>query len=283
VTLAESAARRAGVTIRCGAAIARVLVRDDAVGGIALADGEEIAAHTVISTADPVRTLLGMVDPVWLDPEILHAVRNIKLRGSTAFVHYAVDRLPDLPGVSDSAAALTGVVSLTPTLDDLERAADAAKYGRVSEHPHIELTAPSVRWPALAPAGKHVLVARVQYAPYQLRDGAAWDAAHGCALTVSVTAAIAGRLPGFAESVLHRAVLTPRDLEARFALTGGAVTHGELTLDQILFMRPIPGWGRHAMPIDGLYLGGAGAHPGPGVIGAPGWLAAQRALADARR
>jgi phytoene dehydrogenase-like protein len=279
----DSAARSAGVAIRCGAPVARIVVRDDAVAGIALANGDEIAARTVISTADPVRTMLGMVDPVWLDPEVMHAVRNIKLRGCTAFLQYALDRLPELPGVSEPASALAGIVSLTPTLDALERAADAAKYGTVSDQPHVEITVPSVRWPSIAPNGKHVLVARMQYAPYELRDGATWDEKRGCALADTVTAAIARVSPRFGESVLHRAVLTPRDLEDRFGLTGGAVTHGELTLDQVLFMRPIPGWGRHAMPIDGLYLGGAGAHPGPGVIGTAGWLAARRALADAGR
>jgi phytoene dehydrogenase-like protein len=271
------------VTVRAGADVARIVVRDDAVAGVVLAGGEEISAPVVLSTADPARTLLGLVDPVWLDPEFLHAVRNVKFRGSTAVVHYALDRLPAVPGVADPAAALAGAVSLTPTMDALERAYDAAKYGTVSEAPHVELTVPSLRWPSLAPAGKHVAVATVRYAPYRLRDDTAWDADRSYALGGAVTAAVGRAVPGFADAVLHQRVLTPPDLEARYGVTEGAMTHGELTLDQILFMRPVPGWGRHAMPIAGLYLGGAGTHPGPGVLGGPGWLAARRVLADGKR
>ena len=280
---AEAAAKRRGVAVRASADVARITVRDDAVTGVALTGGEEIAARVVLSTADPARTLLGLVDPVWLDPEFLHAVRNVKFRGCTAVVQYALDRLPQLPGVPDSGRALAGVVSLTPSMEALERAYDAAKYGSVLDEPHVEITVPSLRWPSLAPDGKHVLVARAQYAPYRLRDGATWDAGRSCALADAVTAAIARVLPGFADSVLHHAILTPRDLETRYGLTEGAVTQGELMLDQILFMRPVAGWGRYAMPIEGLYLAGAGAHPGPGILGGPGWLAAKRALADARR
>lgn len=276
---AEAAARRYGVAIRTGANVARVLVRDDAVTGVALEDGEEIASPRVLSAADPARTLLGMVDAVWLDPELLHALRNIRFRGCTAFVMYALDALPAFGGGEAAAAdALRGVVSLSPAADVLERAADAVKYGRVAERPHIELTAPSLHWPELAPAGRHVLVARVHYAPYHLREGGQWDAARADTLTDATTAAIDDAAPGFASRVLHRTTLTPRDLHERYGLTEGATTHGELGLDQILFMRPVAGLSRYAMPIDGLYLCGAGTHPGPGIPGGPGWLAARQAL-----
>jgi phytoene dehydrogenase-like protein len=147
----------------------------------------------------------------------------------------------------------------------------------------VEFTVPSLRWPSLAPAGKHVAVATARFTPYRLRDDTAWDADRSHALGAAVTAAVSRAIPGFADAVLHRQVLTPPDLEARYGFTEGALTHGELTLDQILFMRPVPGWGRHAMPIAGLYLGGAGTHPGPGVVGGPGWLAARRVLADGKR
>ncbi|MGH7618447.1 MAG: phytoene desaturase family protein [Gemmatimonadaceae bacterium] len=266
VNAAESAARAAGVAIRTGAPVARILVTDDAVSGIALANGEEVVAPMVVSTADPATTLLGLVDPVWLDPELLLAVRNIKFRACTAVVHYAVERLP--PALSSDA--LASVVSLSPHLDVLERAYDAAKYGTVSDEPHVELTSPTVRWPSLAPSGKHVVTARVQYVPY-LASGAG-------GVGDRVTALISRALPGFAESVTHRAVFTPSDLAARFQLSGGALTHGELTLDQILFMRPVAGLARYATPVAGLYLGGAGSHPGPGVVGGAGWLAARAAL-----
>lgn len=292
-TAVEAAARAGGATIRTGAPVARILVRDDAAAGVALASGEEIAAPHVLSTADPARTFLDLVDPVWLDPEFLHAVRQIKFRGCTAVVLYALDALPDAKGLTSAGAGgsasgegaahpLAGVVSLTPTVAVLERAADSAKYGRVSERPHVEITAPTLRWPALAPDGEHVLVARAQYAPYRLRDGA-WDAARRGALADAVTAAIEAAAPGFASRLRHRVALTPRDIEERYDLTEGATTHGEITLDQILFMRPVAGWGRYATPIDGLYLGGAGAHPGPGVLGGSGWLAARRLLDDRRR
>ena len=276
---AEALARKAGVVIRSRANVERIVVRDDAVTGVALANGDEISAPIVISTADPARTLLGMVDPVWLDPEFLHAVRQIKFRGSTAFVMYALDALPETPGLADPRAALASLVTLTSTTEALERSHDAGKYGRISEDLHVEFTVPSLRWPRLAPAGKHVLAARVQCAPYALRDGATWDAARSSLIGDGATSIICRAMPTLTEHVVARSVITPADLEATYGLTEGSVSHGELTLDQILFMRPVAGWGRYAMPIDGLYLGGSGAHPGPGILGASGWLAAKRALA----
>lgn len=282
IRAAEEAARRSGVTIRTGAAVERIVVKDDAVAGVVLKGGEEIQASRAISTADPASTLLRLVDPVWIDPEILLAVRNIKFRGCAATIFYALEELPGIPGLEGSEP-LSGVVTLTPSLEALERAADAAKYAQISERPHVEISVPTIHAPGLAPAGKHVLVARAQYAPYRLRDGGTWDGARRDALAESVTSSIASIAPGFASRVLHRTALTPLDIEDRFGLTEGAVTQGEITLDQILFMRPIPGWSRHAMPIQGLYLGGAGAHPGPGIPGGAGWLAARRVIEDRRR
>jgi phytoene dehydrogenase-like protein len=275
-------AQRLGVTTRTGAEVARVVVRDDRVTGVALADGEEIATDTVLSSADPARTLLTMVDPVWLDAEFLLAVRNIKLRGNSARVLYALDGLPEFAGLPDAGRTLAGTLSLTGSLDDLERAADAAKYGRVSERPHVELQLQSVRWPGLCPAGKHVMVAQAHPAPYRLRDGE-WTEARRSAFGDRVTGAIAEVSPGFAERIRHREVLLPADIEARYGLTEGAVTQGEMTLDQILFMRPVAGASRYATPLTGLYLSGAGTHPGSGIAGGPGWLAARRVLADRGR
>ena len=233
---ALKASERFGVTVRNSAPVARILVRDDAVAGVALQSGEEIAATAVLSTADPATTLLDWVDPVWLDPEFVHAVSNIRHRGCTAFVLYALDALPEFPGLS-SKDALAGIVSLTPDLVALERAADAAKYGAVSLRPHVELTIPTLLWPALAPSGRHVAVARVQYAPYRLKDGAAWDAPRVNALAEVVTSAIEAVAPGFRSRGLHRAAFSPRDLEERFGLREGASSQGELGLDQILFRR----------------------------------------------
>ena len=275
---AEAAARRAGVTLRTSAGVARVEIRDDAVAGVVLESGETIPTTRLLSTVDPRRTLFGWIDPVWLDPEFLRAVENLRYRGCTALVAYALDDLPPMPGLAREA--LAGVLSLTPDLDRLERAADAAKYGRVSERAHVEVTVPTIAAPELAPPGQHVVVARAQYTPYRLRDGDSWDATRREDLADQVTASIDAAIPGFAARVRHRAAWTPLDLEERFGLTEGAPTHGELGLDQILFMRPLPGWGRHTTPIRGLYLGGAGTHPGPGILGGPGWLAARRALSE---
>jgi phytoene dehydrogenase-like protein len=278
---AERAARKNRVTIRTGTALARIDVRDDAVHGVTLAGGEEIVVRTVLSTANPARTLLDHVDPVWLDPEFLHELEHVRHRGCAAYVLYALESLPEIPGLA-SPEALGGIVSLTSDVMNLERAADAAKYGTVSEHPHVEFTIPSLRWPSLAPAGKHVLVAKAQYVPYRLRDGAAWDSARRDSMADRVTAAIASVSPCFQSRIASRVALSPRDLEERFHLREGATSHGELGLDQILFMRPVAGWG-HRTPIDGLYWGGSGTHPGPGVLGGAGWLAAKRVLRDLKR
>jgi phytoene dehydrogenase-like protein len=279
---AEQAARRAGVAVRTGAAVARIRVKDDAVSGVTLEGGEEIDAGFVLSTASPARTFLDWVDPVWLDPEFIHAVQNVRYRGCTAVVLYALEGLPRIPGLA-SPDALAGVVTLTPRVESLERAADAAKYGAVSEKPHVELTVPTVLWPDLAPQGKHVVAARIQYAPYKLKDDIGWNATRRDALADTATAAIESVAPGFTSTVLHRAAWSPLDLEQRFGLREGAPSHGELGLDQILFMRPVAGLGSHATPIAGLYLGGAGTHPGPGILGGPGWLAARRLLGHRRR
>ncbi|MEK7314807.1 MAG: NAD(P)/FAD-dependent oxidoreductase, partial [Candidatus Eisenbacteria bacterium] len=278
----EQVARRAGVTIRTGAAVARIMVRDDAVTGVVLASGEEIATRVVLSTADPTKTLLEWVDPVWLEPEFMHAVGNIRYRGCTAVVMFALDAIPEFPGLA-SSDALAGIVSLTPSVVALEKAADAAKYGDLSENPHIEITIPTLRTPALADGGKQVLIARVHYAPYRLREGATWDSTRRDALAGGVTAAIEAVSPGFGARVLHRVAMSPKDIEDRYGLREGAPSQGELGLDQILFMRPVAGWGRHATPLEGLYLGGAGTHPGPGILGGAGWLAATRLIEDRRK
>jgi phytoene dehydrogenase-like protein len=280
VATLEETARRTGVAVRTNAKVQRILVADDATRGVALTSGEEIASDMVVSSADPSRTLLGMVDPVWLDPDFLLAVRNIKYRGCTAIVAYALDRLIELPGIADPAELLRGVVTLTPERESLERAYDAAKYDRVSERPHVELTVPTIATPQHAPKTKHVLLARVQYAPYRLQENTRWDAARREALSNNVSAAISAVVPQFNDRVSHRAVFAPPDLEAQFGLTEGAIHQGELMLDQFLFMRPIPGWAHYRTPIDGLYLCGAGTHPGGGVIGGAGYNAARQVLRD---
>ena len=276
---AAETARRFGVDVRCGAAAQQIEIRDYGVSGVVLGSGEVIPTPTVLSTASPATTFLDWLDPVWLDPEFLHAVANIRYRGCSTYVAYALERLPDLPGLADGA--LDGTVSLTSSVPALERAADASKYGTVAERPHVEFTIPSRVAPDLAPSGKHVLVARAQYTPYRLRDGV-WDSGRRDAMAQAVTAAIEAVSPCFSSRILHRAAWTPLDLEERFGLREGATSQGELGLDQILFMRPVAGWGGHTTPIAGLYTGGAGSHPGPGVLGGAGWLAARRMLRDRR-
>lgn len=271
-TAAAGVAKKRKAELRTNARVERITVKDFAVTGVVLSGGEEIAAPLVVSTLDPKRTLLGMVDPVWLDPEFTLAVKNVKLRGCTAYVFYAVDG-----EIRDTNRTFASAVSLTPTTVALEKAADAAKYGEVSKDPHIEFFVPTMRWGHLAPPGKHIVVARVQYAPYHLKEGE-WNHDRACALSEQVTTAIARAIPGFKNSIEHQTVFTPRDLEERFGASEGALTQGEMTLDQILFMRPVASWGRYAMPIDGLFLGGAGAHPGPGVLGGAGYLAARQAV-----
>lgn len=262
----EQLAKKRRVEIRTSSTAVRINVRDDAVSGVVLANGDELETSLVVSSADP-RSTFALIDSAWLDPELTLAVRNIKFRGCAAFVLYALDALPESALSNDDLAS---VVSLSPTLDHIERAYDAVKYGRPSTNPHVELTAPSLRWPGLAPTDKHVLVARAQYVPYTDEDGDAF--------ADTVTRTINEALPGFSGRVLNQRVLMPSDLATEFGLSDGAMTHGELTLDQVLFMRPVPGCSRHTLPIDGLYLGGAGATPGPGLPGAAGWYAARAAL-----
>jgi phytoene dehydrogenase-like protein len=269
-------AHRAGVLIRTGGAVTSIEIgRDDEVTAVRLDGGEELATKTVLSTADPRRTLLELVDPVHLDPEVLLAVRNVRFRGAAAKVLLALDGLPEAPGVS--ADLLRGAISISPSMAYLERAYDATKYGERSERPYVEARIPSLLQPELSPAGQHVMVLHVQYAPYRLKRGS-WETERD-ALADAAVRAVEGALPGLSPRIRHRLVLTPPDLEREFGVTEGAVSHGELMLDQILFMRPLAGFARYAMPVRGLYLGGAGAHPGPGIAGAPGWLAA-RAIGD---
>jgi len=275
------AARRHGVEIRTGVEVAQVLVREGEANGVVLQDGAQIAARRVVSNADPRRTFVGLVDPLHLDPQFLWRVRNIKLRGVCARVSLALDRLPDFTALPGPGPHLHGAILISPALDYLERAYDDAKYGRVSRRPYLAVTLPTASDPALAPPGKHVLSALVQYAPYHLRDGT-WDDARREALGDAVVEALSAYAPNLAGTILHRQVLTPLDLEQTYGLSEGHIYHGELTLDQILFMRPAPGWAHYRTPIQNLYLCGAGTHPGGGVNGAPGYHAAREILKNVK-
>ena len=274
-----AAARRWGAEIRTGADVVRILVRDGRATGVALRGGEELTARVVACGADPRRTFLDLVDPAESDPEFLRAVRHIKSRGVWAKVNLALDGLPDFPALPGDGPHLRGVISISPSLNYLERAYDAAKHGGVSARPYLEAVIPSLADPGLAPAGKHVMSVHVQFAPYRLKDGA-WTDARREALGDSVVRLLAEYAPNLPGLIRHRQVLTPVDLEAQYGLPEGQLYQGELALDQALFMRPVPGWAHSKTPVDGLYLCGAGSHPGGGIAGGAGALAAKVILKD---
>lgn len=269
----EAAARAAGAEVRCGAAVRRIVVKRNAVAGVELASGEVIAAPRVLSGASPRHTFLELCDPAALAPEFVHAVSRIRYRGAFATVNLTLAGRPALP--HDQAA---GVV-VAPTMDYLERAADDAKYGRVSTRPFVSAVLASAYDDTVAPAGKHVLSAHVQYAPYRLREER-WDEAGREALGDRVMDALERYVPGLRALVRRRQVLTPPDLEREYGLPEGHLYHGELALDQAMFMRPVPACSHHRSPVRGLYVCGPGAHPGGGIAGVAGANAARVVLAD---
>lgn len=270
-------ARGYGAEIRTTAPVREIVVRDGKTIGVALETGEHLAARQVVSSADPRRTFCRMLDAGQLDPEFLRAVKNIKCRGAVATVHLALSELPRFPGATEEA--LGGAITVAPSLDYLEHAYDDAKYGAVSRRPYLEARIPTLLDPSAAPAGKHLVTAQLQYAPYQLRPGGWNDGArdHVAQLAIETLSAYA---PNVRASVIGRHVVTPKDLEDRYGVTEGNAYHGELTLDQILFMRPVAGWARYRTPIAGLYLCGAGTHPGGGLAGAAGRNAARELLQE---
>lgn len=260
-----AAARTHGAEIRTGAEVKRILVEDGAATGVLLDNGEEIPARRVISGADPRRTFFGLVGAPQLGPEFNRKVKNIQLRGTTAVLHLLLDALPPLPG---AARRLAGHTLIAPTLDYLERASDDAKYGRCSARPHLDIVIPTLHDPELAPVGRHLAAIQIRYANGDTR----------AALLAGVHDVLDEYLPGLRDRVLDHRLLTPLDLETELGLTGGDEYHGRMGLDQLLFMRPVPGWARYRTPVDRLFLCGSGTHPGGGVTGAPGRLAAREIL-----
>jgi len=275
-------AKRFGAEIRTTAEVDQVITKNSTATGVALRNGDEFVAPYVISNADVKRTLLKLVAPTYLDPHFLLQVRNIRARGTMAKVNLALDTLPKFTcaPVHAAAANLCGVIHIGPTLDYLEHASDDTKYGRFSKKPFLEITIPSLVDASLAPAGKHVMSIWMQFAPYHLKNGS-WDKERE-ALGDCVVDTIEEYAPGFKTSILHRQVLTPLDLERDFGLTEGHLYHGELALDQIFFMRPLPGWARYHTPIKNLFLCGSGTHPGGGITGLPGYFAAKEILKHRR-
>jgi phytoene dehydrogenase-like protein len=269
------AATEAGATIRTDADVKQITTVNGRVRGVALANGETISARAVASNADPKRTFVHLVNPEELGPEFLVHVRNFEMNGVVAKVNLALERAPPFPAAANGFPAH---FRIAPSLEYLERAYDDAKYGSTSKAPMLDVYVPTILDPDLAPAGKHILSALVQYAPYDRHPGN-WDKDRD-KFGDQIVGMLEDHLQGLERLVLARQVLTPRDLETRFGLTEGHIYHGEMTLDQSLVLRPVPGWARYRTPVEGLYLCGAGAHPGGGITGAPGYNAAREILAD---
>ena len=276
-----SAARGAGVEIRLGCEVKHVLLREGRVAGVVLADGSEVSGRTIASGVGPGVTLMDLSDPAALDPEFVRALNAVRYRGATAKVHLALGELPRFEGLPGSGPHLGGAVSISPSLEYVERASDAAKYGRVSDQPYLEAVIPTVAEPNLAPEGKHCMSVLVQYAPYHLREGT-WDAAAADALADTVVEMMGRYAPNLPGSVEARHILTPAGMEETWGLQEGSIFQGEMTLDQFFFARPVAGWAGYRTPITGLYLCGAGTHPGGGATGTSGYLAARRILTDVR-
>jgi phytoene dehydrogenase-like protein len=273
-----SAARSLGAEIRTGAPVARIIVKNGRATGVALEDGEEIEANDVLSSVDSRRTFLGLVEPGTLDPEFEDDVRRFKFRGSSGKVNLAVDRLPDftcLPGVGEH---LRGAISFSPSLDDMELAYDDAKYGQFSKKPYIDMIIPTLVDPSMAPPGKHVISCFVQYAPYKLApELGTWDEQRE-AFGDAVIDRIAEFAPNIRDVILHRNVQTPLDIERTTGLSEGNIFQGELSLEQLFFNRPVPGYARFRTPIRDLWLCGSATHPGGGIMGANGRIAAMEVL-----
>jgi phytoene dehydrogenase-like protein len=271
-----AAATAAGAEIRTGTAVERIVVRAHRVAGVQLTSGEIISADTVISNVDPQATFLHLLGAQYLDAGFTRRVSHLRTRGLAAKLHLALDRLPQFAGLSEDM--LGGRLLIAPSLDYLERAFNHSKYGEFSAAPAIEITLPTVNDPTLAPAGKHVLSAVVQYAPYGLKKG--WDGERR-PFSDLVIDTMEQYAPGLRKSVTAAQLLAPPDIEREFRITGGHWHHTELALDQFFMMRPVPGAAQYQTPVDGLYLCGAGCHPGGGVMGTAGRNAARQVLGQA--
>lgn len=275
-----SAAGAAGVDIRTSAEVTRVDVQDGRTTGVRLQSGETPRANVVVSNADPRRTLLGLIDPVQLEPAFLGRVRSYRCVGTLAKINLALSDLPTFTALrhSSDTKPLGGRIHIGPDLEYLERAFDASKYGRCSPRPYLDITIPSLTDPQLAPPGRHVMSICAQFAPYRLR-GTDWSAA-GPAFADTVIDTLSEYAPDIKRLIVHRQIVTPCELETTYGLTGGHIFHGELALDQLFTMRPLLGWARYRTPIHGLYLCGSGTHPGYGLSGLSGYNAAREILKD---
>ncbi|MBS1877750.1 MAG: NAD(P)/FAD-dependent oxidoreductase [Acidobacteria bacterium] len=278
--IADSA-RAAGATIRTEAEVARILVRGGRARGVVLKSGEEVAAKLVVSNCDPKRTFLGMLEPGELDGEFLNAIRKFRCEGTSLKINLALRGLPEftcLPGAPGPQHGAT--MHICPSIEYVERAWDDAKYGRPSRSPLLEMTVPTMYDPSLAPAGHHIMGVFLQYAPYTLSEGT-WDELREPFYN-RVIDIISEYAPNIRDIIVDKMVVTPLDMERRYGITGGNIFHGEMSLDQMFVMRPAAGWARYRTPVEGLWMCGSGTHPGGGVMGAPGYNAAQRILKETR-
>jgi phytoene dehydrogenase-like protein len=276
-----SAAKTAGAEIRTGAEVIEIHVRDGAATGVLLATGEEIQARVVISNADPKRTLLKLTDPTHLSPDFVQKLQHYRGNGTVAKVNLALSGLPQFTALKNGdTSALEGRIHIGNEIDYLERAFDESKYGNFSRQPYLEATIPSLTDPTLAPEGKHVMSIYMQYAPYKLKGD--WEQQRK-ALGQTVVQTLAQYAPNLPELILTHQIITPKDLEDKYGLTGGQIFHGELALDQFFTMRPLLDWARYRTPIQNLYLCGSGTHPGTGLTGGSGANAAREILKELKR
>jgi phytoene dehydrogenase-like protein len=274
-----SACRKLNVEILTSAPVARISVKDGRSQGVILDDGAEISSSLVLSNADPKRTFLGLVEERELPVDFRHAISGIKMDGPCAKVNFVLSEEPRVTGMPlDWPIAQRSLFTLVPSLEFAERCYDISKFGEIPEELWVDCVVASNVDSTLAPAGRHIMTTFIQYVPYKLRQGT-WDENREL-LGDRVVKKIAEYAPNVPDSIITRQVLTPLDLERTYGLTEGNIFHGDLSLEQLFFMRPIAGWSQYRTPIDGLYLCGAGAHPGGGVTGAPGYNAAHRVLGD---
>ncbi|MEZ4455692.1 MAG: NAD(P)/FAD-dependent oxidoreductase [Gemmatimonadales bacterium] len=272
------AAEALGATIRTNAAVARVLTAGGRATGVVLDSGEELTAPIVVSGLDPRRTFLDLVEPNQLPDDLVTAVRRFKFRGSSGKVNLALSELPNFTCMPGVGPHLRGAISISPSIDYLERAYNDAKYGAFSREPYMDIVIPSMIDPGMAPPGRHVMSIFVQYAPYHLEGG--WTDAKREAFGDTVVDTLTKYAPNLKSAILHRQVLTPLDIERITGLSEGNIFAGELALQQLFFLRPAASWSRYETPIRGYYQCGAGTHPGGGIMGASGRLAALRILGD---
>ena len=272
------AAREAGVEIRTEAAIEKILLKNGRATGVILKNGDEIFADIVSSSVDPRLTFMKMIGEEHLPDDFCADLKRYKYRGSSGKVNLALDGLPNFKAMPGEGPHLRGAISVSPSVEYMERAYDEAKYGRYSRRPYIDMVIPSLTDPSVAPPGKHVMSCFVQYAPYNLKEGT-WDEKRD-EFGDTVINTIAEHAPNIKELILDRQILTPLDLERDFGLSEGNIFQGELTLEQLFFLRPAPGWAQYRTPIKSLYMCGSATHPGGGIMGAPGRNAALQMIKD---